>query len=74
MAELEITVLTNGPLKVSGAFVLRDAQGKAFDLSGQTLVFLCRCGHSQNKPFCDGAHKNHNFQSDCPARKLAPKG
>ena len=62
----KITVLNNGPYMVEGEFTLQDAQGKAFTVQGQ--VFLCRCGASQNKPFCDGSHKNINFQSEVQAR------
>lgn len=73
MGDMEITVTTNGPLRVTGKnIVIKDASGNVFDLSGREAVSLCRCGHSRNKPFCDGAHKQQNFQSECPARKLPP--
>ncbi len=63
----EITVFDNGPLKVSGPFTLKDGQGRPFDLAGRESVALCRCGRSQNKPFCDGSHKGE-FQSVVEAR------
>jgi CDGSH-type Zn-finger protein len=66
------TVLLNGPLKVEGEITLLDAEGKPFGLSGRTAIFLCRCGMSENKPFCDGTHKRQGFQSACPARELGP--
>ena len=67
-----IIVSNNGPLRVSGNFVIKDAQGKDFDLSGRTMVSLCRCGFSENKPFCDGSHGRQGFQSMIEARKLPP--
>lgn len=68
----EIRANNNGPLKISGEFKLLDNDGNEFDLSGRTAISLCRCGHSQNKPFCDGSHKAANFVSDIKARKLPP--
>jgi len=62
----------NGPLRITGNFVIKDSQGKDFDLAGRTVISLCRCGHSQNKPFCDGSHARTGFQSVIEARVLPP--
>ena len=62
----------NGPFRISGNFVIKDGEGKDFDLSGRTTISLCRCGFSANKPFCDGSHGRQGFQSVVEARKLPP--
>ncbi|MEE2821917.1 MAG: CDGSH iron-sulfur domain-containing protein [Acidobacteriota bacterium] len=62
----------DGPILVVGDFVLKDAHDGEFDVAGRTTIGLCRCGASENKPFCDGAHKRSNFQSDIRARQLPP--
>ena len=72
MSETTILCLNNGPLRISGDFVIKDAQGNAFDLSGRDTISLCRCGQSANKPFCDGSHNRVGFQSAIEARKLPP--
>jgi CDGSH-type Zn-finger protein len=59
MAAVKITVNNNGSLKVVGDFEIVDMQGNAYGLQGRTVVSLCRCGLSKNKPFCDGSHKGH---------------
>lgn len=59
--EARITVRLNGSLRVEGPFKLIDANGVEWDLGGKTSISLCRCGHSANKPFCDGTHKTINF-------------
>ncbi len=56
-----ITVRDDGPYRVTGPVVLEDADGNRFDVAGR--VALCRCGHSQTKPFCDGAHKEAAFSA-----------
>ena len=61
----------NGPLRVTGNIVIKDSNGKDFDLGGRTTISLCRCGLSQNKPFCDGSHRN-GFSSVIEARALPP--
>jgi len=73
MSEIKITVRDNGSLKLEGeGIVLLDAQGRSFGLGGRTVVGLCRCGQSANKPFCDGTHGKVGFQSVCEARELPP--
>lgn len=68
-----IKVTKNGPYLVSGGvplseqIVVNDAEGIPEKWRGgqqfpaQENYALCRCGHSQNKPFCDGTHMQVNF-------------
>lgn len=57
-----VRALTNGPLMVKGEIEVEDAEGKTIPTKGDA-VYLCRCGASGNKPFCDGGHKRIGFQS-----------
>jgi CDGSH-type Zn-finger protein len=68
----KITVSNSGPLRLEGTFSITDHTGKEFGLAGRTTISLCRCGHSANKPFCDGSHQRQGFQSTCEARELPP--
>jgi len=72
MASTKITVNTNGPIRIEGDFSIHDPEGKEYGLAGRTVISLCRCGFSENKPFCDGHHKAHGFESSCPAKDLPP--
>ena len=72
MASTKITVLSNGSLKVEGDFEITDKEGNIYDLGGREIVSICRCGLSNNKPFCDGSHKGH-FEHDAKAFSLPPK-
>jgi CDGSH-type Zn-finger protein len=67
----KIKVNSNGSIRIEGDFELTDAQGNPFNLNGRTAISLCRCGLSNNKPFCDGAHKG-SFDHDCVAFELPP--
>lgn len=59
---LKIKRIPDGPLEVSGNFTIRAGSGrKAW--SGRK-AYLCRCGQSANKPFCDGAHKDAGFKAE----------
>ncbi len=69
---VEIVCNSNGSLRVSGDFVIKDQAGKTFGLAGRKTISLCRCGHSNNKPFCDGTHKHVGFSSVIEARDLPP--
>ena len=63
---ITITATKNGPYKLTGDLgdlELRDAGGNAYTLAGQKHVFLCRCGASTTKPFCDGQHSKIGFQA-----------
>ena len=58
-----VKVITDGPLKVEGECLVQDAQGNPIPGKGGDSIFLCRCGSSANKPFCDGGHKKIGFKS-----------
>ncbi len=59
---LTVIVLENGPylLPGPGQFAPEGAESQA--TKGKQIA-LCRCGHSANKPFCDGTHKHIGFQA-----------
>jgi CDGSH-type Zn-finger protein/truncated hemoglobin YjbI/ferredoxin len=63
--EPTIEVTKNGPYRIVGAIPLYDGDGQAERRargSSREHYALCRCGHSQNKPFCSGMHWNVEFQ------------
>lgn len=72
MAGTKITIANNGSIRIEGDFVIVDPEGREFGLGGRTAISLCRCGHSQNKPFCDGSHKRVSFHDEVHARDLPP--
>jgi CDGSH-type Zn-finger protein len=69
---VKIVPKTDGSLRIEGDFEICDPSGKAFGLAGRTAISLCRCGHSADKPFCDGSHRKENFKSEVQARELPP--
>jgi CDGSH-type Zn-finger protein len=52
----------NGPYLVRGLEYLRNSKGE--ELQVRKVVALCRCGHSGNKPFCDGTHAKIEFSGE----------
>jgi len=70
MAATKVTVRNNGPILIEGDFEICDADGGQYGLAGRKVIGLCRCGLSENKPFCDGHHNANGFQSQCQAYVL----
>lgn len=58
---LRIGAAPNGPLLTNGPLEIVSGTGKT--LAKTTNAALCRCGHSTNKPFCDGAHAAAKFEA-----------
>jgi CDGSH-type Zn-finger protein len=56
----EIAVVDDGPLWVRGGVPVESADGSRYEVRNR--VTLCRCGNSQNKPFCDGSHVRTKFR------------
>lgn len=57
---VEFHVIANGPLHAKGKFTILQSGGKTIEIEDE--AYLCRCGASKNKPFCDGSHKNYGFK------------
>lgn len=80
--EKKITIAKDGPYIVSGGIPLtveviaNNKEGYSWDWKkGKTFktesnYALCRCGHSANKPFCDGTHKSIDFKGRETASKI----
>ncbi|CAB4333161.1 unannotated protein [freshwater metagenome] len=54
-----ITIRPNGSLRVKGATLI-GADGNV--ITDKDTYSLCRCGHSKDKPFCDGSHRECGFE------------
>lgn len=59
---LNVTPTKDGPLHAEGALEVCSASGRT--IARTTETWLCRCGHSKNKPFCDGSHESAGFTAD----------
>lgn len=56
---LKIKVLPDGPFLLQGKFEIQLADGTTEE---KEKAALCRCGASNNKPYCDGSHLKINFK------------
>lgn len=59
MVKIEIVSIENGP-----NLVLVD---------GKATIELCRCGHSQTKPICDGSHRRVGFRAPKATTEVVPR-
>jgi len=50
-----VEVIDDGPLKITGNIVLKDLKRDVTESPKE--VYLCRCGRSEKKPYCDCSHK-----------------
>lgn len=64
---LAVTVVENGPLKLSGDQLTVRYCGEDVAVPEGGDVYLCRCGKSANAPFCDGAHARTGFVAEPPS-------
>jgi len=56
-----IALIPDGPLWVLGGVPVETWDGFTYEVRNREL--LCRCGESQNKPFCDGSHRRVRFRA-----------
>jgi len=59
---VEVSPIPNGPLKLKGPMELVSGTGHTLNRANE--LFLCRCGQSRTKPYCDGTHKALGFVAD----------
>jgi CDGSH-type Zn-finger protein len=68
--EPSVAVVRDGPLWVRGGVEVIGADGVPYERRNR--VALCRCGHSRNKPFCDGSHAEIGFRDPVEAATVDP--
>jgi len=60
-SNVTVTVSENGPYEIVGEVEILDANGVL--IRETTKTFLCRCGHSAKKPYCDGSHTRTEWRA-----------
>lgn len=66
----QVTLMTNGPLMVRGEVVITQPNGTV--VRRPSRVALCRCGASENKPYCDASHRRVGFSTADEAPEPEP--
>lgn len=62
MSDVTIIPTENGPYEVTGEVSIVAPDGTV--IRDTAKAYLCRCGHSGNKPFCDGSHRRVGWIAD----------
>ena len=73
MPNVKITIFDDGPLEVTGPITLTNENGKSIEVEPGEPCYLCRCGGSTTKPFCDGSHSKIGFQGAMQAVRASGK-
>ena len=60
-SSVRIQCQEDGPLRFNGTLTIKNSRGQSCT---KVRGFLCRCGQSGNKPFCDGSHKRVGFSTE----------
>ena len=60
--DVSIKLTKDGPYAVKGVTVMTDADGTPIEC--KPTMFLCRCGMSKTKPFCDGSHSRNGWKAE----------
>jgi CDGSH-type Zn-finger protein len=68
MADVTVKALKNGPYEIAGGAKLLDDAGTEYAESAIDPLYLCRCGASKNKPFCDNSHEDIGFKAEESAK------
>lgn len=74
-APLRLKVMDDGAIQLRGDLSqirVVDGEGNAFDFGERRTVLLCRCGQSQDKPFCDSSHLRTGFLSSVRIQRNNP--
>lgn len=61
---LSIHISDNGPIRIEGDALELTYCGEPVEVEQGQAVYLCRCGESQNAPFCDGSHSRTGFVAE----------
>ncbi len=63
MSQVKVIVRPDGPIQLVGEVNLQRLDGTPIETAADAKgIFLCRCGLSQTKPFCDGSHKRAGWK------------
>jgi len=67
LSESRITATENGPFRVLNISNLETSKGEALETESE--MYLCRCGGSSTKPYCDRTHETNGFSSENPEQE-----